>query len=379
MACTRTHRRYAGVGGGFTLVELLVVIGIIALLVAILLPALQSARRQAMQVKCMSNLRQCGAALMLYADAYKGYGVPLRCGGGVADTNGDNQPQQLTVNNTTALPGGYDLYGFSYDAGVEDPANKKSASAAWWMNFLAHFISTQRGGTGDTNLNDSGLVTQTVFWCPSWTPVTSLDTAGSVLLRTEWAHATGYSMNYMPSLSPRHPAAWQDASASTGTSKVPTSEWFNISFSPPTAFNSYNPQYGTWYKLSQIKDGQHRCFLADCSYLMLVAWEAPVTTPLRPGQSPPPLPAQNILPTGNGQTFYTAGGGAISGFGIQGQNSFDCYRHGIYPPITVAGTGRAFNATSGKVSYNILFYDGHVENSTDRADAYRVVRMRYPQ
>lgn len=77
MTCCINRRRGQSLNG-FTLVELLVVIGIIAVLVGMLLPSLNRARESARTSQCASNMRQLAQAMLMYANAHKGKLMPAR-------------------------------------------------------------------------------------------------------------------------------------------------------------------------------------------------------------------------------------------------------------------------------------------------------------
>src|SRR4051812_32701201 len=116
---------------GFTLVELLAAIGIIALLTGILMPPRPTPRRQSNPLKCLSNLRQIGTAFQLYAGDNKGMWPVCVHGQG---------------NTEFPLPAGVELR---------------------WPDLLAPFVSAAQNIKYD---NMDEIRRNSVIWgCPEWT------------------------------------------------------------------------------------------------------------------------------------------------------------------------------------------------------------------
>jgi prepilin-type N-terminal cleavage/methylation domain-containing protein len=95
---------------GFTLVELLVVIGIIAVLLSILLPSLGRARENAKRIQCMSNLRQLSLAFVMYCHENKDWFPSPRCSAARARPRWGTvcRPRPAATRPTDRLAGGLD-------------------------------------------------------------------------------------------------------------------------------------------------------------------------------------------------------------------------------------------------------------------------------
>ncbi|MFI5382450.1 MAG: type II secretion system protein [Tepidisphaerales bacterium] len=150
----------------FTLVELLVVIGIIALLVSILLPALNAANEAARTTACLSNLRQIGQAFAAYASDHKGYVVPLAYDAGSLMPDTNNYRESWT---TILVAGKYLTYPSAGMNAVPSVPNVLSCPSS-----LKEFISgTSVNGAAVAGVPASRIdaIGQSHFRTGSWTPL----------------------------------------------------------------------------------------------------------------------------------------------------------------------------------------------------------------
>jgi len=133
---------------GFTLVELLVVIGIIALLISILLPALNKARKAAKTAQCLSQLRQLGTAWTMYTIQFK-HSIPYdqqdESIGDAALWMGALRKVYSSIDASRFCPEATDVL-----RSIPDPSTENTGDAfhCWGPSPKNKYVGTQRGSYG---------------------------------------------------------------------------------------------------------------------------------------------------------------------------------------------------------------------------------------
>lgn len=303
---------------GFTLVELLVVIGIIAILISILLPTLSAARRSAVKTKCLANLRTIGQAFHLYALDNKGYWPAVE---------------------HTVPQGGLSVGGLQ-------PAGNPAQGDRWGFQLLKYITPryTQlkvavTPGTGNIDATQfaagfRGLAdfTDTAIFCPG------SDEFKEALVNSGVIANSGYGMNEEPLRTPDNPAPFMTAAAYYATTTPAGKMRARVVPNGAQPGGQYFKQ-GTWKRegAERIVVGDSRSYTLGCT---------------------------DFIPSDG------SGGGVIppQGAGVNNISAeaikFDRYRHG--------DRGRK------RVMLNVLYSDGHASTLTDEKSMILGTRRCFP-